>query len=293
MAQSQDHGTLTRRQMIAMLRWQREAGVEEAVGAAPWDRFAEAPRLPSAVEARSAAPAGAGPAASSLQEARRGGARERASSALASAPASAAPKLRIADLDDARSLEALRARLDGVDGGAPQKFATNTVFGDGVPGAKVMFVGEAPGAEEDRQGAPFVGPSGKLLERMLAAIGLKRGDVYIANTLYWRPPGNRTPTPEERNACLPILMRQIELVGPKILAPLGGPAAQTLLNQTTGITRLRGRWFDFDTRNGEPGGLALPALPTFHPAFLLRQPAQKRQVWQDLRALKAKLDEIA
>ena len=153
-------------------------------------------------------------------------------------------------------------------------------------------VGEAPGAEEDRQGVPFVGPSGKLLDRMLASIGLVRSDVYIANTLYWRPPGNRTPTPEERNATLPFLMRQIELVGPKVVVALGGPAAQTLLNETQGITRLRGRWFDFRTRAGAAGGLACPALPTFHPAFLLRQPAQKRQVWQDLRAIRAKLDAL-
>ena len=149
---------------------------------------------------------------------------------------------------------------------------------------------EGSGAEEDRQGAPFVGPSGKLLDRMLAAIGLARTDVYIANTLYWRPPGNRTPTPEERNACLPVLMRQIELVGPKVLVPLGGPAAQTLLDTTTGITRIRGQWFDFQTRPGG-GGLTLPALPTFHPAFLLRQPSQKKQVWQDLRAIRTRLAE--
>ncbi len=126
---------------------------------------------------------------------------------------------------------------------------------------------------------------------MLAAIGLRRDDAYIANTLYWRPPGNRTPTPEERNACLPFLMRQIELVGPQVIVPLGGPAAQSLLNETAGITRLRGRWFDFDTRPDSDGGLKLPALPTFHPAFLLRQPAQKRQVWQDLRAIRGRLAE--
>ena len=152
-----------------------------------------------------------------------------------------------------------------------------------------MLIGEAPGAEEDRQGIPFVGPSGKLLERMLASIGLNRSEVYVTNTLYWRPPGNRTPTPEERNATLPFLLRQIELIGPKVLVLLGGPAAQSLLNETTGITRLRGRWIDFQTRD-EPSGLSIPALPTFHPAFLLRQPTQKKQAWQDLRAIRARLD---
>ncbi|MEL0003618.1 MAG: uracil-DNA glycosylase, partial [Rhodospirillales bacterium] len=155
---------------------------------------------------------------------------------------------------------------------------------------KLMLIGEAPGAEEDRRGLPFVGPSGKLLDQMLGAIGLTRADVYITNTIYWRPPGNRTPTPEERNATLPFLLRQIELVAPKVVVPLGGPATQSLLNEAAGITRLRGRWIDFQTRN-EAGGLSIPALPTFHPAFLLRQPAQKKQVWQDLRAIRARLRE--
>ena len=266
----------SREEMIAMLRWQLEAGVDEAVGSETWNRFAEPP----------AAPKPAGRAATPER------ARPKPRPAADRPPPESAPtRLRVADLDGVDSLAALRAKLDEVDGGGPQQFATNTVFGDGEPGAAVMFVGEAPGAEEDRQGVPFIGPSGKLLDRMLAAIGLARGDVYIANTLYWRPPGNRTPTPEERNVCLPILMRQIELVGPKIVVPLGGPAAQNLLNQSQGITRLRGRWFDFSTREGEAGGLTVPALPTFHPAFLLRQPAQKKQVWQDLRAIKARLAE--
>jgi len=124
---------------------------------------------------------------------------------------------------------------------------------------------------------------------MLGAIGLTRREVYIANTLYWRPPGNRTPTPEERLACHPALRRQIELVGPRIVVPLGGPAAQTLLGQSLGITRLRGRWFDFETRPDASGGLKAPALATFHPAFLLRQPAQKKQAWQDFRAIRDRL----
>ncbi len=274
MAHSNIAPTLTRAELLAMLRWQADAGVDEAVGPAPWNRFAEAP----ATAATPAADANA--EASAARTARR------------PAPAAAAPALSVGALDDCADLGSLRARLDAFDGGQLQRFATNTVFGDGAAGARVMLVGEAPGAEEDRQGVPFVGPSGKLLDRMLASIGLVRSDVYIANTLYWRPPGNRTPTPEERNATLPFLMRQIELVGPKVVVALGGPAAQTLLNETQGITRLRGRWFDFRTRAGAAGGLACPALPTFHPAFLLRQPAQKRQVWQDLRAIRAKLDAL-
>ena len=274
---TEDPITADRAALVAMLRWQLDAGVDEAVDAAPWNRFAEPAAAPAA--ARPPAPRSEAPPARTP----------------AARPESApAPQRRTAptDYDDIQDLAALRARLEGIDGGAPQRFATNTVFGDGAAGARIMFVGEAPGAEEDRQGVPFVGPSGKLLDRMLAAIGLRRGDVYIANTLYWRPPGNRTPTPEERSVCLPLLMRQIELVAPQIVAPLGGPAAQTLLNQTTGITRLRGRWFDFETRPGDPGGLKVPALPTFHPAFLLRQPAQKKQVWHDMRAIRAKLSEL-
>lgn len=270
MADTANGDGLGRDEMLAMLRWQRDAGVDEVVGAEPWNRFQ--------VKAASPEPAPRAAVARSTP------------ATVDEAPAPG--RARVADLDQVKNLADLRARLDEIDGGGPQRFATNTVFGDGEPGAAVMFVGEAPGAEEDRQGVPFVGPSGKLLDRMLAAIGLARSDVYIANTLYWRPPGNRTPTPEERNACLPVLMRQIELVGPKLLAPLGGPAAQTLLEQTSGITRLRGRWYDFSTRGDDPAGLALPALPTFHPAFLLRQPAQKKQVWQDLRLIRAKLAEI-
>lgn len=272
------HSGAGRQELIAMLRWQLDAGVDEAVADVPWNRFAE-PSPPPApapeTSERQAEPSLRRP--------------ERPARPTPPPPAAGPSRLRVADLDGVDSLEALRGRLDGIDGGAPQRFATSTVFGDGGPGARIMFVGEAPGAEEDRQGAPFVGPSGKLLERMLAAIELRRDDVYIANTLYWRPPGNRTPTPEERNACLPLLMRQIELVAPRIVVPLGGPAAQTLLNQTAGITRLRGRWFDFETRPDAPGGFRAPALATFHPAFLLRQPAQKKQVWQDLRAIRAKL----
>lgn len=264
--------------LLAMLRWQTEAGVDEAVGEMPWNRFEPTSRTP------------APPATEDAAQTTRPSALRRPQSAPSRdvtppPPASPAPQ-NFAAIED---LDALKAAVAAIDGGAPQRFATNTVFGDGQVGAKVMFVGEAPGAEEDRQGVPFIGPSGKLLDRMLAAIGLARSDVYIANTLYWRPPGNRTPTPEERLACQPALMRQIELVGPRIVVPLGGPAAQTLLGQTLGITRLRGRWFDFETRPGAAGGLSAPALATFHPAFLLRQPAQKKQAWQDLRAIRDRL----
>jgi len=147
-----------------------------------------------------------------------------------------------------------------------------------------MLVGEAPGRDEDIEGLPFVGRSGKLLDRMLAAIGLDRGSVYIANVVPWRPPGNRTPTPQETQVCLPFITRQIELANPDVLVCLGGPSAQTLLGQS-GITKIRGRWFTFHT-----GAREIRAMPTFHPAFLLRSPLQKRFAWRDFLAIKKALN---
>ncbi|MFM8990032.1 MAG: uracil-DNA glycosylase, partial [Alphaproteobacteria bacterium] len=164
--------------------------------------------------------------------------------------------------------------------------ATSTVFSDGVPGSRVMLVGEAPGADEDRQGRPFVGVSGQLLDRMLGWIGLDRAsNVYIANVIYWRPPGNRPPTTAEVAACLPFIQRQIELASPEILVLLGASAAQALLGTTGGIGRLRGRWHDFQL----PSGRSLQTIATFHPAYLLRSPGQKRESWRDLLTIKNKL----
>jgi uracil-DNA glycosylase len=147
-----------------------------------------------------------------------------------------------------------------------------------------MFVGEAPGAEEDRAGLPFVGRSGQLLDRMLAAIGLDRTRAYIANVIPWRPPGNRTPTPQELAICLPFIMRQIELADPDILVCLGGPSAQTLLGLKDGIIRSRGRWHDYDL-----GHRHVRAIATLHPAYLLRQPLQKRLAWRDFKAIRTAL----
>jgi DNA polymerase len=158
------------------------------------------------------------------------------------------------------------------------------VFADGNPEGRVMFVGEAPGYEEDISGRPFVGRSGKLLDRMIEAIGLDRSKVYIANVVPWRPPGNRTPTPQETAICLPFIRRQIELADPDILVCLGGPSMQTLLGTKDGITRMRGRWFPFDTGTRE-----IRAMATFHPAFLLRSPLQKRLSWRDFLAIKKAL----
>ena len=194
----------------------------------------------------------------------------------------------------ANTLEELREALDGFEGCALKFTATNTVFCDGHADSHVMFIGEAPGAEEDRQGKPFVGASGQLLDRMLAPIGLARGEhgergAYISNILFWRPPGNRSPTTAEIAACMPFIRRHIELAAPKVLVYLGGTAAKTMLDTSQGIMRLRGKWYEHYTPGLEA---AIPALATFHPAFLLRQPAQKREAWLDLIKLKLKLLEI-
>mgnify|MGYP006143418655 FL=1 len=287
MADLDPYAAYSRESLIAMLRWQLEAGVTEALSPEPHDRFSAAAAAPSASASSQELPPAYAPTGDSpLAQARRNKGR----TAAASPPAFVEAKpVNLADLYLIKDLDGLRAAVEAFEGSSLKRYATNTVFGDGAAGARFMCVGEAPGAEEDRQGVPLVGPSGKLLDRMLAAIGFARSDVYIANTIYWRPPGNRTPTPEERAQCLPFLMRQIELVGPSAIITLGGPAAQTLLNEKAGITRLRGKWFDFQTRPGLAGGMDLPLLPTFHPALLLRQPAQKREAWKDLRAVRDKL----
>lgn len=191
----------------------------------------------------------------------------------------------------AADLDALRAALLAFDGlAALRQRATNLVFADGNPEARVMLVGEAPGADEDRIGKPFVGVSGQLLDRMLAAIGLDRSRFYITNTCFWRPPGNRKPTEAELVAQAPFVSRHIELINPAILVLVGASAAHTLLGTQDGITRLRGHWFDY---RSDGLARAIPALPIFHPAFLLRQPAQKRETWADLLKLKARLAALA
>jgi uracil-DNA glycosylase len=186
----------------------------------------------------------------------------------------------------APSLDALRALLETFDGCALKFTATRLVFADGNPQARIMFVGEAPGREEDLEGRPFVGRSGKLLDRMIAAIGLDRGNAYIANVIPWRPPGNRTPTPQETQICLPFIQRQIELVNPDVLVTLGNPSTQTLLSTREGIMKTRGRWFDYDT-----GTRVIRALATFHPAYLLRSPSYKKMAWQDLRSIAKALEQ--
>lgn len=189
----------------------------------------------------------------------------------------------------AENLEALREALAAFDGCSLKFTAKNLAFSDGDPNARLMFVGEAPGRDEDIEGLPFVGRSGRLLNRMIAAIGLAREEAYIANVIAWRPPGNRTPTPLETEICRPFISRQIELVNPAVLVTLGGPSAKTLLNTTEGILRMRGKWRTHTT----PSGVEIATMPTLHPAYLLRNPAHKRLAWRDFLEIKAKLRETA
>jgi DNA polymerase len=189
---------------------------------------------------------------------------------------------------NAQDLDGLRAALEAFDGCALKATAKNLVFADGSPAAPVMLIGEAPGRDEDLQGLPFVGRSGQLLDRMLAAIGLDRSGVYISNILPWRPPGNRQPSPLEMAQCLPFIRRHIELADPKIVVLLGGTSAKQLLETEQGIMRLRGKWNTVRTPASE-----FPALPTLHPAYLLRQPVHKRLAWADFLALKIRLGEFS
>ncbi len=257
-----------------LLEFYAATGVDALLGEEPVNRFAEVdtPASPARPAPQLSPPA-------DIQT------RNRASAAAPPAPDEAAMVARAAT-KTAKTLEELRVILDKFDGCALKATATQLVFADGNPSARLMFVGEAPGRDEDIEGLPFVGRSGKLLDRMLAAIGMDRSSVYIANIVPWRPPGNRTPTPQESQICLPFILRQIELADPDILVCLGGPSAQTLLNTREGITKTRGRWFTFDTGKRE-----IRAMPTFHPAFLLRSPLQKRFAWRDFLAIKKALDQ--
>jgi uracil-DNA glycosylase family 4 len=261
---------------LALLQWQIEMGADEAIGDIAPDRLAAPPVAKPAPAIARPAPAFAQPPVT---------APPRALTESAAEPVQSARILAA----QATTIEALAAMIAGFDACPLKRTATNTVFADGNPAAPVMIIGEAPGADEDRIGKPFVGRAGQLLDRMLAAIGLDRTGVQITNVIYWRPPGNRKPTAAEIAACLPFVFRHIVLSRPKVLVLAGGTAASTLLDVTDGITRLRGRWFDLAVPGLET---PLPTLPMFHPAYLLRTPERKREAWRDLLALKAKLDEL-
>ena len=258
-----------------------DAGADALLGEEPVDRMAdESPPIAPPARAASAAAARVLPHKATMP------ARERPlpQPTPPASPEAAAMAARGA-AKSAGSLDELRALLDGFEGCALRATATQLVFADGNPQSRIMFVGEAPGYDEDISGKPFVGRSGKLLDLMMAAIGLDRTKAYIANVVPWRPPGNRTPTPQETAICLPFIQRQIELVNPDVLVTLGNPSTQTLLSTREGIMKTRGRWFKYDT-----GTRVIPALATFHPAYLLRSPSYKRLSWQDLRAIAKALE---
>jgi len=258
-----DSETADRSELIAALRWLVEAGADEALADAPghWLGTAEPPQTLAPQKQTSAKPA---PSSDGV----------RSAEALAQA---------------AKSLDDLKQAMERFDTCPLQKTAKNLVFADGNPKARIMLVGEAPGRDEDLQGKPFVGRSGQLLDQMLLSIGLDRNTVFIGNCVHWRPPGNRKPTDAEKAMCLPFLKRQIELVNPAILVLVGATSAQSLLDTTEGITRIRGKWGAYRVQNGE----SIPALPIFHPAFLLRSAAKKREAWSDMLALRAKMTELA
>ena len=255
--------------LARLLDWYVAMGADEAIDVHPHDRTLPAPIEPRLPCRMAPAPAPAPPPPG---------------------PPLVAPGAAVASARElaerAQSLAELEAAVRSFEGCLLRRTATNTVFADGNPAASVMIVGEAPGGDEDRIGRPFVGRAGQLLDRMLAAIGIDRGSAYITNVLFWRPPGNRKPTPDEIAACVPFLWRHIALVHPKVVVMAGGTSASALLGRTEGITRLRGRWFDLPV----PGLAApVPALATYHPSFLLRTPARKAEAWVDLLSLQARL----
>jgi len=262
----------------AWLEWYHAMGAADGLGGHPLDRTALAAPGAEAAPARDLRPSPPRPAAPAAAPAAAPLALRSAGSIAASARETAAACRSVAELERA---------LAAFDGCALKETALNLCFADGNPAAEIMLIGEAPGAEEDRRGKPFVGPSGQLLDRMLATIGLDRSTVYITNVIYWRPPGNRSPTPAEIAACQPFLERQIELIRPKLIVFVGGIAARGLLGVKEGVTKLRGRRLIYRMEDGTP----VPAMVMFHPAYLLRQPGQKRLAWRDLLAMRRLLKE--
>ncbi len=277
-----------------ILEWYVEAGVDVLLEDDPVDRFAVSATAAKKTEAKAGGP--------SSRLAERADIKPKTNSPP---PSPSRPSSRpssppaVPDQDQVKSarelaqsatdLDQLRDLVEGFDGCNLKRTAKTTVFADGNPAANIMFIGEAPGRDEDIQGLPFVGRAGQLLDRMLAAIGLNRESAYISNIIPWRPPGNRTPTPQETEICRPFIERHIELVKPDVIVLLGGSSAKTLLNTTDGIMRLRGRWAKVDIQDR-----SVKAMPTLHPAYLLRQPGHKRLAWQDflqvLGALEKKSD---
>ncbi|MBY0354111.1 MAG: uracil-DNA glycosylase [Rickettsiales bacterium] len=265
---------MTKNEHLALLQWYVDAGVDEAAENQPVNRL----RPPPATSL----------AAPTLPTITREPARVNAMPRPASPQTHASPNAAIDEAralaDAATTLSALRQAVLDFDGCALKKTATNTVFADGDPQSGLMLIGEAPGADEDKNGIPFCGISGKLLDQMFAAIGYPRGRFYVTNTLFWRPPGNRPPTPEELAICLPFLEKHIALVKPKRVVLIGGTAAKSMIDEKSPVTKLRGR--DFPYTNRYMSGHSIPVRVTFHPSYLLRQSAQKKEAWTDLQVIK-------
>lgn len=277
-----------------MLKWQLDVGADEALELEPVN-LAKAPPPPPLPEPHTPVQGAAeAPAhiykvqsAAQMQSTAQVQPAGRASPAPAAAPSIITPRAPVADLGKIMTLEDLKKSMEKIEGLGIRDTAMNLVFGEGQLQPKVMLVGEAPGEEEDRSGRPFIGRAGQLLEKMLSALSFTREQVYITNVLPWRPPGNRTPKIEEVATLLPFLMRHIEIVQPEVLLMLGGPAAKALLGKDESVTRMRGIWWEYQSA-GLPE--SVPALVTYHPAYLLRTPLAKRESWRDLRLLKKKID---
>ena len=269
----------SKRQALEILSWYQEAGVDEITSDEATDFFAQNQTAVNEQKAAVATPARA-PVVPPAQAAP---ARPQTTSVL---EANEAATDAVALAKSCNTLEELKIALEAFEGCGLKATATNMVFGDGDSDARIMFIGEAPGRDEDIQGKPFVGRSGQLLDKMLKAIGLSRETVFLTNVIAWRPPGNRTPTPHETAVCRPFIDRQIELVAPEIIVFLGGVAANEMLGTATGIARLRGKWTTFNLTDKE-----YKTMPTLHPAFLLDQPGQKRLAWQDLQLIQKSLEE--
>lgn len=255
---------------LGTLHWLVEAGADEAIGEEPVNRLQAKPAVPLPMPAKA--------------------------SAAISAPGVKIPAPVPGDaVGDAQALAAaatnlaeLKAAMEGFDGCALKRSATNTVFADGTPAGRVMFIGEAPGRDEDRSGKPFVGRAGQLLDKMLASVGLDRTrNVYITNVINWRPPDNRDPSPEEAAQCLPFLRRHIELADPQVIVLLGAVAGRHVMGISDGIMKSRGRWVEYRV-----GDRMVPIMPTLHPAYLLRQPAHKKLAWRDLQSLAQKMEAL-
>lgn len=280
----------------ALLRFYVEAGVSDGLSDEPIDRYSLAAKTPQGASTTSSSPGSLGGSAGGSPGPRTIPGERPTFSATPPAQTTSSPAaIPLEAMEQAgnakaiaascSTLDELKAALEAFDACPLKHTAKNLVFADGNPEADIMLVGEAPGRDEDIQGLPFVGRSGQLLDRMLAGIGLDRTNVYITNVLPWRPPGNRQPTPVEQAMCAPFIERHIELVAPKHLMLVGGVSAKQMLETTSGIMKLRGKWGSVHISDN-----AIPALPIFHPAYLLRQPAQKRLAWRDLLTFRAKID---